>query len=114
MNLPLQILAKDLRRYWPLALFAGAYIAVETLAPLWGLSLTLGNFDLGSDLGLQQRRRQHAAEATARHRRKRQERAIARRREATAQRTKRRRQGQVQADRRMIGGSLAQRIGLGV
>lgn len=43
MNLPLQVLAKDLRRYWPLAVLATVFIGFEALGPLWGLNFTTGN-----------------------------------------------------------------------
>ena len=43
MNLPVHVFAKDLRRYWPLAAFAAAFIMVEALSPLWGWNLELNN-----------------------------------------------------------------------
>jgi hypothetical protein len=43
MNLAVHVLAKDLRRYWPLAGFAAVFIIVETISPLWGWNLELKN-----------------------------------------------------------------------
>lgn len=50
MNLPIQILAKDLRRYWPLAAAATALIVFETLTPLRGSNVRLASFDVGEVL----------------------------------------------------------------
>ena len=50
MNLPIHILTKDLRHYWPLATFAAIFVVVETLAPLWGWNLEIRNFHLDNFL----------------------------------------------------------------
>ena len=50
MNLPIHVLKKDLRRYWPLAALAAVFIVLSNLGPLWGLNFEWAQFEKGVPL----------------------------------------------------------------